>query len=54
MLIVSGEGWDGNIGLGIKRYHPEHVECGGKQRFEDECKKLVVSPCGNPLFSVYH
>ena len=42
-MLKDSTGTDGNLGLGIKRYHPEHIECGGPGRFPDGCKHLVVS-----------
>ena len=42
-MLKHSAGTGGNIGLGIKRYHPEHIECGGPGRFRDGCKNLVVS-----------
>ena len=45
-MLKNNAGTGGNIGLGIKRYHPEHIECGGPAQFRDGCKNLVVSTSG--------
>ena len=42
-MLKNSAGTGGNIGLGIKRYHPEHIECGGPGQFRDGCKHLIVS-----------
>ena len=42
-MLNNSAGTGGNVGVGIKRYHPEHVECGGPGRFQDGCRQLVVS-----------
>ena len=41
--LIDSTGAGGKIGIGVKRYYPEHVECGGYEIFPDGCTRLVVS-----------
>ena len=42
-ILIDRIGIGGSIGIGVKRYYPEHVECGGYDTFPDGCTRLVVS-----------